>query len=784
MLAGWRVEPLKGFVRSAEGTQIHITPKAMEVLVCLASRPGQVVERATVFDEVWGSLHHSDESLTHCIGELRRAFGDRPDDPEYFQTVLRRGYRLLAPVTDTDAATGRNVDEEILREGGFFARQFGNLRKRKVFETVIGYPVVAWLLLQIVDALWEYLLRPLGAPEWIVPTFVVLLAVGYPIAIFIVWAVDLTPEGVEVTVDEDARTPVAGLMMLGIGSVFVTVFALVLYFNSYEPPDPIEQPSGPIEITQSPLANSIAVLRFLTLHDSPEFQYLGDGLTEELIHELANLRTLKVAARTSVWGLPLLDMQAPEIAERLNVDKVLEGSVRGDARNIRVTVQLIDRSGFHLWSEVYDSEPLGILEIEKDIARKVVDKLGVILSDESSNRLTQKPTLNSTAYDKYLRGREQLRKPGTDESLAAAATSFAEAIELDSRFSLAYAGACETHLANYRLTRDTAYFEKAEIACHRALTLDGGLAEVYTALGNLYRHFGQNEKAEQEYTAALEINPLMEEATFGLGRTYQAMGRLREAEETLIRTVALEPGYWGAHMGVGNFLHRQGRFAEAVPYYEEVTKLAPDYAGGFINLGSALHWLGEWEGAEAAFGRAIELRPNSMAYQNMGTVLYFRHRFEEAVEFHRKATEVTPADYRAWGKLATAESRIPGREKQSRETFLVAIELAEEQLAVNPDEGEVLMYLANYLARIGQSAAANRVIRRALAILPDDPSSHYFSAVVNNRDGDIEDALSELESAARFGYSLNNLEADPEFKDLNNHPRFRALFESETTPAN
>ncbi len=754
----------------------------MDVLVCLASRPGQVVERTTIFDEVWGSLHHSDESLTHCIGELRRAFGDQPDNPEYFQTVPKRGYRLVEDV-DASAATIIAFEKESNQEAGFFARQVGNLHKRKVFQTVIGYPVIAWLLLQIVDTLWEYLLRPLGAPEWIVPTFVVLLAVGYPIAIFMVWAVDLTPEGVEVTVDKDSRTPIAGLVTLGAGSVFATVIALVLFFNSYENEGPIHRPEYPVEVSASPLPNSIAVLRFLNLHDLPAIRYLGDGLTEELIHELTNLKTLKVAARTSVWGISSLDMQAPEIAELLNVDKVLEGSIRSDGGNVRVTVQLIDRNGFHLWSEVYDSEPLGVLQIEKDIARQVVDELGVILSDESQTRLDRKPTSDSAAYDHYLRGRERLREPSTPESLAAAQASFAKAIELDSRFSLAYAGACETSLANFRLTRDTQYFEKAEITCHRALTLDGGLAEVYTALGNLYRHSGQNEKAEQEYMTALEINPLMEEATFGLGRTYQAMGLMNKAEEVLTRTVALEPGYWGTHMGVGNFLHRQGRFAEAVPYYEEVTRLAPDYAGGYINLGSALHWLGEWERAEAAFEKAIELRPDSMAYQNMGTVLYFRHQYEEAVEMHRKALELAPANYRAWGRLATAESRMPGEEQRSRESYQQAIILANKQLAINPDDGEALMHLASYLSPVGQSVEANRAIARALAVLPNDPMSHYFSAVVNNRDGEFEDAISELENTVRFGYSLKNLEADPEFEALNDHPRFRALFENENTPA-
>ncbi len=751
----------------------------MDVLVCLASRPGQMVERTTIFDEVWGPLHHSDESLTHCIGELRHAFGDQPDNPEYFQTVPKRGYRLVAAVDASAANT--DFEKESDQEGGFLARQLGNLRKRKVFQTVIGYPVIAWLLLQIVDVLWEYLLRPLGAPEWIVPAFVVLLAVGYPIAIFAVWAVDLTPEGIEVTVDEGSETPIAGLITLGVGAVFATVLGLVLFFNSYEPEGQIDPPEDPVEVTESPLANSIAVLRFLNLHNLPAIQYLGDGLTEELIHELTNLKTLKVAARTSVWGLSALNMQVPEIAERLNVDKVLEGSVRSDGGDIRVTVQLIDRNGFHLWSEVYESEPLGILQIEKDIARQVVDELGVILSDASETRLDRKPTSDSAAYDNYLRGRERLRQPSTPESLAAAEASFATAIELDSRFSLAYAGACETYLANFRLTRDSQYFEKAEIACHRALTLDGGLAEVYTALGNLYRHFGQNEKAEQEYMTALDINPLMEEATFGLGRTYQAMGLMKKAEEVLTRTVMLEPGYWGSHMGVGNFLHRQGRFAEAVPYYEEVTRLAPDYAGGFINLGSSLYGLGEFDAAEAAWLRSLEISPYAMGFQNMGTLFYYRHRYDDAAEWFERAVESAPTDHRHWGKLAAAQRYIAGKEQASQSSYERAIELARERLAINSDDAEDLSLLAAYLVNTDAPDAAREALERALELAPDDPSTHYFAAIVAIGTGDAAAAIASLQIAVNKGYSTHLISVDPQFESLEEYAAFKSITASSSS---
>jgi len=782
-LGQWRVEPLQGHIVSPDGAELHVAPKAMDVLVCLALRGGELVERSTIFSEVWGEPPWSDEALTHCVGELRHAFGDKPEHPEFFQTVPKRGYRLLTEVTVEGEQKPAAPSSDDDPPSGWLARQFGDMRKRKVFQIVIGYPVLAWLLIQIVDIIWQYMLQHLGAPAWLVPTIVVLLALGYPISIFLAWAVDLTPEGVRLTSSEKESKPLVGMAILGVGSLALTIGALFLYFNSYETPPVVVQNDTPVTsvipaIPARVIAPmSIAVLRFLNISDNPSISYLGDGLTEELIHELTNLKTLKVAARTSVWPLSTSELSVIDIIGRLGVEKVLEGSIRSEGNKIRVTAQLIDGNGFHLWSQTYDRELEDILDLQKEIAAQVVDELDLILSDEDQVRLKTRPTLNSNAYDQYLRGRQFLRQPGTAENIQSAQEHFNAAIELDSRFSLAYAGACETYLANFRLTRATQYFEKAEIACHRALTLDGGLAEVYTALGNLYRHFGQNEKAEQEYMAALAINPLMEEATFGLGRTYQAMGQMNKAEEFLRRTVVLEPGYWGSHMGVGNFLHRQGRFAEAVPYYEEVTRLAPDYAGGYINLGSALHWLGEWDRAEAAWQTSLKLSADAWAFSNLGTLRYYKHDYVGAAKYFTNALGVTPEDHRHVGKLADSQRHTTGQEQLADRNYQQAIELVEAQLELNPEEPEDLRFLAMYRLHTGSTVAANEAIARAIELAPDSPVGPYVLALLQIESGDRASAVAQLDKAVQLGYSLKILEQDPDLAALQDLPDFQELFD-------
>ena len=635
-----------------------------------------------------------------------------------------------------------------------------DLKRRNVFRVGVGYVALSWLLIQTA----EVILPRIGLPDWSITMVIVLTMIGFPVALFLGWTFEITPKGIIYDKPQRVRWPTHLAIDLAIVAILASAGS-IYWFRIHQ----IDAPDS----TQ--FDNSIAVLRFLNIGDNPRNGYLSDGLTEELIHELTNLRSFKVAARTSIWGISPSDFQITDIVDRLNVKRVLEGSVRSDGDQVRVTAQLIDKDGFHLWSRAYDRQLKDVLDIQKDIAAQVVGELDVLLSDESQFRLESQPTLDSAAYDQYLQGRQYLRQPSNTDNLANAESFFAASIELDNRFSLAHAGLCETHLARYRLTRDTENFEAAELACHRALTLDEGLAEVYTALGNLYRHAGLSEKAEGEYRAALAINETLEAANYGLGRSYQAQGRLEAAEETLQKSIELEPGYWSSYMGFGNFLHRQGRYAEAVPYYEKVTELAPQYAGGFVNLGSTLHWLGDWDEAEAAFLRSIDLQPGSMAFQNMGTVYYYQGRYEDAVEMHKRATEITPSDHRAWGKLAAAERYAPGQEVASQDAYIKAIKLVESRLAVNPDEAEDLTYLSGYLVNTGDLDAARVAANHALSIAPENPNTHYFVAILEMHSGNKEQALLELRRAIDFGYSTKLLNADPQFASIKNEAGYSAL---------
>ena len=244
------------------------------------------------------------------------------------------------------------------------------------------------------------------------------------------------------------------------------------------------------------------------------------------------------------------------------------------------------------------------------------------------------------------------------------------------------------------------------------------------------------------------------------------------------KSIELEPGYWGSYLGLGNFLHRQGRYDEAVPYFVTVTKLAPDYAGGFINLGSALHWLGDWDSAEVAWRKSLELNPDSMAFQNMGTLHYYEGRFEDAAEMQEKAIEVSPSDHRAWGRLADAERYVSGQDAASLESYREAIRLVKAQLIINPDEPEDLAYLSIYLANVGELDAARTAKDRALALAPRNPNMHYAAAIVELKSGDSDAAIRELSHSVHSGYSFRLLVTDPDFVSIRNKEKFQALISS------
>ena len=426
-----------------------------------------------------------------------------------------------------------------------------------------------------------------------------------------------------------------------------------------------------------------------------------------------------------------------------------------------------------------DRKLVDIFGIQDDIARQVVNALSLMISTDSNAVLDRVPTESFEAYQYYLQGRDYLRGEYTDTRLDSARQLFDMAIKIDSAFAAAYAGLCDTYLALYQRQRAAEFFEEAERACHRGLTLDARAVGVHASLGSLYRLSGQHAKAASEYEMAISLYDRNIDAYLGLADTYAKRDNLDKAEEIYRRAIDLQPGYWRAHLRMGYFLYYAGRIAEAITYFGQVVNLAPDNAAGHLNLGSSYFLLGDFGSAASSWERSIELEPSPLVYMNVGSSYFFLGKFEKAAEMYKQATQLAPDDFEAWGALGDAYRYAGGKEALAADAYAKAIELGESMRSINPSAAMIIAPLAQYYAHAGHSARATELIAEAIDLAPEDYYVQYFSAVTHTSLGDYGEAVAAIEKAVELGYPANLLRQDAGLATIMENPRVLALIDGD-----
>ena len=674
----------------------------------------------------------------------------------------------------------KNNNPEAPHEGtGHFAEFIAELRRRRVIRVGFVYLIAAWLIMQVAQTTFPALLLP----DWSVTLVVILLVLGFPVALILAWAYQVeadsashTETSVQIVLDKGRKLDF--IIIAGLVSV-VVILAYELYVRDapQAPAVATESPPPAIDVTPTETPRpSIGVLPFVNMSDDPQNEYFADGLAEEILNLLVRMQEIDVAARTSSFYFKGKDVDISMVADHLGVANVLEGSVRRQGDTIRVTAQLIEaESGFHLWSNTYQRKLEDIFSIQDEIARQVANGLNVVLSSDSDALLDQVPTDSVEAYQFYLQGRDYLRGDRSETRLLGAKALFDRAIDIDGNFAEAHAGLCDTLLALYVNSRSTEYFEQAERACFRGLTLDSGAGDVNAALGNLYRLSGQYEKAITEFERAIALNNRNVDAYDGLADTYKLQNRIVEAESTYQRVVDLQPGYWRGHLEMGNFLFYAGRPREAVESFTYVVNVAPDSATGHLNLGAAYYMLGEFENAATAWRRSIELEPRTSAYLNVGSSYFFLGRFDEAAEMYKQASEMAPEDFEVWGALGDAYRYTDDNKALAEPAYLKAIELGEKLLDINQSDAITIAALAQYYAHIGDATKAVTLVSEAESLEPENMYVQYFLAVTNASLGDEESAVSAVEKAVEFGYPTRLLAVDAGLAAIRNNNRIEAL---------
>jgi TolB-like protein/DNA-binding winged helix-turn-helix (wHTH) protein/Flp pilus assembly protein TadD len=768
-LSGFRlgdraVDPKNGRIDGPDGVA-NVTPKAMEILLCLASEPAELVEREELIKAGWGTTEGHEESLTRCIAELRHALGDHFDEPTFIQTIPRRGYRLVAPVS-IDAADGDELTVQ-----GVGARSpsslWDELKRRDVMRTSLAYAAAAWLVIEVVSVL-----APIFAmPDWTLRTLVVMAIIGFPIVAALSWALQITPSGL--AIDMPVREGASGPRLATARKVDLVIIATLmiavsfLLYREFRPDEPAPGFGS---------AQSVAVLPFDNLSDNVADEYLSDGLAEELLNLLAQTADLDVTSRKASFYYKGKDVPLKSIVSALGVRNIVEGSVQRSGERIRITVQLVDaQSLMHRWSESYDATEPDLIGIRDTIARKVAAELKTVMTDRGESIIARDAATDRSAYLLYLKALGEIRKEHTDETLGEAEALLKEAIGIDPDFAQAQAALCDTYIARYIVAgREQSYFDSAESACQRALALDGGLAEVYVALGNLYRESGDFGAALLEFEHALSLDTNSYDAIFGMALTLEAQGTIEQAETRFEELPKLEPGYWQAYNAIGNFYYGQGRFAEAAYNFRRAAVLAPRNALAFNNLGAAQYMQGDYRAAAKAWEESVRIRPSNLVLSNIGLAAYYAGEYDKAVEMQQKAIAESPEDFRIWGRLGDSH-RQAGDTAEAEQAYQKALGYASLAVERNPSDEETLRYLSLYYSFTGDSEAAIRAIERARMLQPESSRVHYFASKVYFVAGNTDRAVQELEQALSKGYSLAIASADPDLRSLRDSGRIEIL---------
>jgi len=408
---------------------------------------------------------------------------------------------------------------------------FAELKRRNVFRVGFAYLIGSWLLAQIA----ELLLDTFKAPEWTMQFIVVALMIGFPIAVFFAWAFELTPDGVkrESEVDRSQSIRQETGQKLNRGIIIILILALAYFvWESRFAKDVVTADAQ----TQKPVSvenRSVAVLPFVNMSSDPEQEYFSDGITEEIINALVKIPGLSVPARTSVFGFKGQQGDVRKIGEQLGVAHVLEGSIRTQGKQVRITAQLIKvDDGFHLWSETYDRKLDNIFAVQEEIASAIA----TVLTGELGLGVVTVPnkTRNMEAYDSYLQGRALLHKRNDYDQTVAL---FKRATELDPQFAPAWAALALTYSV-MDLTPEL--LDKAISTANHALSLDPENVDALDALASALRDSWQWAKAEPYFEQAMAIDPQSTELLEDYAEFLGMVGRFDEYLSTAQEGYAID----------------------------------------------------------------------------------------------------------------------------------------------------------------------------------------------------------------------------------------------------
>ncbi|MDX1572305.1 MAG: tetratricopeptide repeat protein [Xanthomonadales bacterium] len=608
---------------------------------------------------------------------------------------------------------------------------WNELKRRNVLRVTAAYVVVGWLILQVADIVFGFI----GVPDWVGQLLIALLVLGFVPVIVVAWIFELTPEGIrrekDLPADHQNHVSARKLDYVTIGAVVVlailTSYQLVLTPGEAPtadgPASVAEQENDsdpfsslPAESASDAPPNSIAVLPFANMSADPENEYFSDGVSEEILNQLARIPELKVAARTSAFQFKGDNRDIGEIGRLLNVNHVLEGSVRRAGDRVRVTAQLINvADGFHMWSDNFDRKIDDIFAIQDEIASAIAQAMEVALIGTKSAGDTN----NVEAYNLFLQGRALLAKRDTAEAIA----KFQQAIDIDPGFGRAYSNIAFAQVMGAFYTGQTRLEDTVNPLIDQALSIDPKDALALTARAQVHHQAHRFDEAKRAFEDALEADPDSPDTLHLYAILTALLGDPERALSISLQARSLDPLSPIINDWVARHLANLGRLEEALQVAQDNRRLAPD------------------------FGQSIELAAD---------LLLALGRKEEALAAYRSAI----------GSYEAAESggrTYPINANAARIRMFAAMGKRDEVLALmqeilaTAESGSLKAYAAQGLTRIGQVDSAVEVI---LANQPVNPGIlfMYLRSIPAWQQPELADHPALKNLADSVGLPLNPLE--------------------------
>ena len=673
---------------------------------------------------------------------------------------------------------------------------FAELKRRNVYKVAVAYAVVGWLIIQIATQVFPFF----DIPNWAVRLVVLTTIVGFPVALIIAWAFELTPEGLRRTETADfeeqpeqsrARTwiyvvVIAGAMALGL-------FAIQRFTDRYA----AAKRDAILKLSEK----SIAVLPFESLSEDKSNAYFASGIQNEILTRLTRIANLKVISRTSTEKYQSHPENIKAIAAELGVGALLEGSVQKNGDNVHINAQLIDaKTDAHLWAQSYDRNLQDVFAVEGEVAQTVADALKIKLLPAEVAKINTQPTQNPQAYAAFLKGEYKLHAAWTagsasgEDPLKQAQQAYMEAIAIDSGFALAYAQLAYAQLTAYwfgvidgKADPVPELLHQAKDNIDQSLELAPDLAAAHTYLARWHAWGYQDYAAAgAEYKRALAIEPTQSDAVLGLATISMRKGKPQEAIDRLTPALTWDPRNVLLLRNLG-FGYTQNRdYTQAIETFRRILALAPDDAVDASNLADVLV-LGNGDVTAAsaileALPGAAKTEPHVVAEQFHLKLL--ARDFEGASAFIEQTSATGfPSDWARPFNLGIAQYRL--HDNDAKDSFEEAARLLEAEIAKHADQPLTHATLGKVFSYLGQPDRAVAEGQRAIDLLPISKNtlegSQWVEALAEIQSqlghADVAFALLKqlLDMPAGDAMSVWALKLDPVWDPLRADPRFQNL---------